>query len=248
MELTVLGASGSYPTAHSACSGYLVTADGYHLWMDAGNGTLSALQRHIDYRDVDAVVLSHAHPDHCADIYPFFFALLFAELGRAIPVLTPSGVRSRLEHLIGEDSRARFRSMLDWQELAPGARYEAGPFVLDTFDAAHSIANNTVRLTADGATLCYSGDTGPNEHLAVAAREADLFLCEASWIESQRGLMEPIHLTAGEAGSAAREAGAKRLMLTHLWADNDRDVVMSEASESFEGDIVLAESMGTVKV
>lgn len=240
MDLTVLGCSGSYPDERTACSGYLLRQDGYTVYMDAGNGTLHALQKAISYRDVDAVVLSHAHPDHCADMYPFFYALLFAELGRTVPVVTAPGVRAKLEALVGADSIDRFRSLMAWHELSPGDVTELGPFRLEAFDAAHSIVNDTYRITADGRTLCYSGDTGPNPHLARAAAGADLFLCEASWLEEHRGLMAPIHLTAGEAGEAARAAGVGRLILTHIWPENDLARVREEAAATYGGDIELA--------
>lgn len=248
MELTVLGSSGSYPTATNPCSGYLLRAEGVTVWMDAGNGTLVELQKHAAIADVDAVVLSHVHPDHCADLYPFFFAILFADLGRAVPVLTPPGVRARLEHLIGEDSRERFARLFDWRELRPGDRHRLGPLDIEVFDAAHSVSNNTLRIEHQDRVLCYSGDTGPNEHLAAAARDADLFLCEASWSEAQRGIMEPIHMTASEAGAAARDAGAGRLLLTHLWADNDPATMVEQAAGAYDGAIALATDAGTVEV
>src|SRR5687767_4400840 len=72
MELTVLGACGTYPGPGGACSGYLLQHEGFNLWMDAGHGTLSELQKHIPVSEVDAVFLSHAHPDHFVDMYPFF--------------------------------------------------------------------------------------------------------------------------------------------------------------------------------
>lgn len=248
MDLTILGGSGSYPSATAACSGYLVRHDGYNVWMDAGNGTMVSLQQHIGYRDVDAILLSHVHPDHCADMYPYFFAILFAQLARAVPVLTPPGVRARLESLIGEESRQRWRALLDWREISPGTVTEVGPLRLEVYDAAHSAPNNTMRLSADGKVLCFSGDTGPNENLAVAARDADLFLCESSWTNEQKGIMEPIHLTASEAGEAARAAGADRLMLTHIWPENDRGVIREQAGAIFDGPMTFAVETGSVTV
>jgi ribonuclease BN (tRNA processing enzyme) len=248
MELTVLGASGSYPTASSACSGYLLRAEGYTVWMDAGNGTLGELQKHIGLREVDAIVLSHAHPDHCADLYPFFFALLFPEPDEPIPVFAPPGVRDRLAALIGDDTRDRWNTYLGWMALSPGDVDEAGPFRLEAFEAAHSIDNNTLRIEHDDRTLCYSGDTGPNPHLAVAARDADLFLCEASWSNEQSGIMGPVHLTAGQAGEAAAEAGARRLMVTHMWADNDHSVMREQAAATYGGPVELAVETTTTSV
>lgn len=245
MDLTVLGANGTYPTKGGACSGYLVRHDGYALWMDAGNGTLARLQEHVAIREVDSVFLSHAHPDHCADIYPFFYAILLDP--KRVPVYAPPGVLDRLITLIGEDSRDAFTTLLDWRVLAPGDVLEAGPFTLEAFESVHTTENATVRARADGRVLCFSGDTGPNPHLARAAREADLFLCEASWLDSDAAAA-PIHLRAREAGEAAREAGAARLVLTHVWPRNDLSRTRAEAGEAYGADVELALELGTAPV
>jgi ribonuclease BN (tRNA processing enzyme) len=142
--------------------------------------------------------------------------------------------------LIGDDSKKEFGQLFKWHPLGPGDTDETGPFRFEVFNAAHSIENATVRVTAGGRTLCYSGDTGPNPELAKAARGADLFLCEASWLEKDEGIMAPIHLRATEAGAAARDAGVERLMLTHIWPRNPLDQVREETSRTFDGTIELA--------
>lgn len=238
MELTVLGADGTYPRAHSACSGFLVQEDGFTLWMDAGNGTLSLLQDHIEMSEVDAIFLSHAHVDHCADAYPFFYQTLNTR--KPVPVYAATCVQDNMTPLIGDDSKSDFAELFQWHPLGPGDTDEAGPFRLEVFNAAHSIENATVRISADGRTLCYSGDTGPNADLAKAASGADLFLCEASWLERDDGLMAPIHLRATQAGAAARDAGVERLMLTHIWPRNPLDQVREETSSTFDGTIEFA--------
>ena len=238
MDLTILGADGTYPRAHSACSGYLLQHDGFNLWMDAGNGTLSFLQEHIALDQIDAIFVSHAHVDHCADIYPFFYQLINTR--KTVPLYAASCVYDNLKPLIGSGSQQDFADLFEWHLLHAGDAADAGPFRLNVFNAAHSIENATVRIQADGRTLCYSGDTGPNPELAVAARGADLFLCEASWLEQDEGLMEPIHLKAAEAGAVAREADIERLMLTHVWPRNPLDRVREEASRTFDGTIEFA--------
>ena len=238
MELTVLGADGTYPRAHSACSGYLLEQDGFRLWMDAGNGTLSFLQEHIELDQVDAIFVSHAHVDHCADIYPFFYQLI--NTGKVVPLYAASCVQETMDPLIGDDSRSKFSELFEWHLMKSGDVDEAGPFRFEVFNAAHSIENATVRIQAGDKTLCYSGDTGPNADLARAARGADLFLCEASWLEKDEGLMAPIHLKAAEAGAAAREAGVERLMLTHIWPRNPLDRVREECASAFDGTIEIA--------
>lgn len=246
MELTVLGCSGSYPTARAQCSGYLVQQDGFSLWMDAGNGTMGELQQHIGLQDVGAVVLSHAHPDHCADMYPFFYSVLFE--GEPRDVYAPPGVMEKLDSLIGDDSKEQFRQRLRWHALSPGDRQEIGPFVVDVFDSKHSSRNNTMRIAAGGRTLCYSGDTGPNTALAEAAAEADAFICEASWLDEQKGIMGPIHMTAGETGEAAARADCGRLIVTHVWPSNDLSRIREQAAAHFDGPIDLAVDLKTVTV
>jgi ribonuclease BN (tRNA processing enzyme) len=246
VELTVLGADGTYPRPRSACSGYLLQHDGFSLWMDAGNGTLSFLQEHIEMSEIDAVFISHAHVDHCADIYPFFYALLNER--RTVPLYTAPRVRDKLEWLIGQDSRDEFGELFDWTVLEPGDVTEVGPFRLEAFDAAHSTANVTLRAQTDGKTFCYSGDTGPNPELVRAARGADLFLCEASWLEKDEGLMPPIHLKAAEAGQAASEADVGHLMLTHVWPINPLNQIREEASTTFSGTIEFARDVRRTKI
>jgi ribonuclease BN (tRNA processing enzyme) len=223
VELTVLGADGTFPRARSACSGYLLRQDGFNLWMDAGNGTLAFLQEHIPMADVHAIFISHAHVDHCADVYPFFYQLLNEP--RKVPLYTAPRVQDKLGSLIGGDSKEQFKALFDWIVLETGDVADIGPFRFEAFNAAHSTANVTARIQAGGKTMCYSGDTGPNPDLANAARDADLFLCEASWLERDKGLMDPIHLQASETGAAARDAGAHRLVLTHVWPVNPLDQI-----------------------
>jgi ribonuclease BN (tRNA processing enzyme) len=97
LSVTVLGCDGSYPGPGGACSGYLVRGGGVTLWLDAGSGTMANLQRHVALDDVDAVVVSHEHPDHWTDLEAFYAACAYV-IGRSgIPVYAPSGLE-RLTH------------------------------------------------------------------------------------------------------------------------------------------------------
>jgi ribonuclease BN (tRNA processing enzyme) len=124
--------------------------------------------------------------------------------------------------------------------MEPGAQTDLGPFRLRAFDSVHSAPNLTVRVEANGRSLCYSGDTGPNPHLVEAAYGTDVFLCEASWQSDTEVGFGPIHLRAPEAGRAARDAGAGRLLLTHLWPRLDAERTRAEAAAEFGGPAELA--------
>lgn len=234
MELIVLGASGTYPTRHMPCSGYLLRHEGYTIWMDAGNGTLMHLQEHVAIDDLDAVWISHTHPDHCADLYPFYYRMLIT--GRRVPFYTPPGARERLSTLSG--SPERFASLPLWHEVAPGESVQAGPFTLRAWEARHSVPTNIVRASAGGRTLTYSGDTAPCDALVEAADGTDLFLCESSWLTPQPE--DAIHSTAEQTGAAARAAGAQRLVLTHIWPHLDHTVVRETASDAYGAAAELA--------
>lgn len=238
MRLTVLGACGTYPAAGGACSGYLVSHEGVSLWIDAGSGTLANLQGHAPLADVSAIVLSHMHADHFTDLYPFVYASTLTTGERTVPVFAPPNGADVFGRLLSPDGT--FPKILDWTPLEPGEEADLGPFRLRTFPSAHSIENLTLRIEAGGTVLCYSGDTGPHPALPRAAQGADLFLCEASWQDGESAIGEPIHLTARQAGRAAEEAGARRLVLTHIWPHYDLERSVEQAAEEFDGIVELA--------
>ena len=246
MKLTILGGHGTFPVPGGSCSGYLLEHEGFKLWMDAGNGTLGKLLQHWSFEDVDAIWISHAHADHAVDLYPFFYRML-GERGRRVPVLAPSGVPDRLASLIGADSLPSWRSVFDWRGVDPGDRTEIGPFTLEGSGAQHTSPNTVLRISADDRTLTYTGDTGPIDTLSEAARGSDVFLCEASWVDPAQ-VFQPIHLLASQAGTYARDAGVDRLILTHVWAQNDRDRVHEEAPAAFGGDVSLAFEIDPIEV
>lgn len=245
MKLTILGGHGTYPVAGGACSGYLLEQDGFKLWMDAGNGTFGKLQEHWAFEDIDAIWISHAHPDHSADLYPFFYRCLIE--GRRMPVFAPSGVREKLAALIGEDSKGFWYDLFEWQPVDPGTEATIGPWSVRGSGAQHSSPNTVLRMVAAGTTFTYTGDTGPHDDLVGAARDADLFLCEASWVDPSQ-VFEPIHLLASEAGSIAAAANVQRLALTHIWACNDPDRVVEEAAAHYDGPISLATAISEVTI
>lgn len=244
MELTVLGACGTYPGPGQACSGYLVQHNGYNLWMDAGNGTLANLQQHIPVTEVDAIFLSHAHPDHFVDVYPFFYALFNHPKRRnpQVPIYGPKMVQERMCRLLTRrDGKGDFDSILPWQTFEPGDSGDIGPFKVTGFESAHSCTNVAPRIEVDGAVLTYSGDTGVHPALDKAAENADLFLCEASWLEDENSIPEPIHLRSREAAEIATRAGAKQLVLTHVWPHNDMKKVYEQAAAAYKGPIEIAD-------
>lgn len=250
-RLVVLGSCGAWPEPGRACSGYVLEYAGFRIVIDLGYGTLGRLLDHIDSTaadGIDAVVITHKHPDHMLDLHGLFRARWFSGRdGVPIPVYAAEGVRERLIGL-EEDDDGAIDQVFTWHGL-PGKQYQLGPFRLDSWALPHFVPNAGVRFTADDIIVAYTGDTGPDPALAQLGRDADLFIVEASDRHQHRTTpadQPRMHLTARDAGEAGNAAGTRRLMLSHFWPGNDRELSRDAAGEVFAGEILLADEGLTV--
>ncbi len=239
MRVTVVGCAGSFPGPDSAASCYLLEAEGFRLVMDFGNGALGALQRHTELFGVDAICLSHLHADHCVDMGAYWVAREYAPDGAwpPIPVYGPPGTAERVAGFGGEDV-AKIQARFDFRDLAPGT-VEIGPFQVTADHVNHPVETFGFRVEQAGWSVAYSGDTGECDALVGLARDADLLLCEASFLDGP-DLPPDLHLTARQAAAHASRAGVGQLMLTHLVPWNDRQRTLAEATGTYHGPLSLA--------
>ncbi|KUJ64968.1 MBL fold metallo-hydrolase [Streptomyces albus subsp. albus] len=242
MKLTVVGCSGSFPSAESACSSYLVEADGFRLLLDMGNGALGELQRYCGLYDLDAVLLSHLHPDHCIDMCGYFVARYYRFDGgraHAIPVYGPAGTERRLvrayDDVPDDDCMSE---VFDFRTLTPGS-FALGPFTVRVARVCHPVEAFGFRVEHGGRSLVYSGDTGPCQALRELAEGADLFLCEAAFTHGKEDIPD-LHLNGRQAGEHAEAAGVRNLVLTHIPPWTDPQVNQRDAQEVFNGPVELA--------
>lgn len=233
MKLTVIGCQGAYPGKNQATSGYLLEYGALKILLDCGSGVLSLLQNYIGLPELDAVVLSHYHADHCADVRCLQYAAM-------IDIQT--GRRERPLEIWGPGEAER----LSWQAYCTGRSYldipgfSIGALRLTVHANVHEIPSYAVRIEdADGRSLVYSGDTGYYGELAEFARDASVFLCESSLYAAQRSRVEG-HLCADEAGLLARDANAGLLCLTHLPHYGRPAQLAEEAGEFYSRRILLA--------
>jgi ribonuclease BN (tRNA processing enzyme) len=239
MELTIVGCAGSFPGPDSPASCYLIEAEGFRLLVDLGSGALGPLQRYCDLDQVDAVLLSHLHADHCLDLCGYSVARLYHPGGPRprLPVYAPAGAAERMAAALGGEGTG-MTDAFEFRTLAPGT-LQIGPLRVTAAHMNHPVETFGFRLDHAGATLAYSADTGPCDELVELAAAADVLLCEASFLDAP-GLPEDLHLTASQAGAAAARAGVGRLVLTHLVAWNDREASRAEAAAVFGGELGLA--------
>jgi ribonuclease BN (tRNA processing enzyme) len=215
MRLTVLGCAGSFPGPESACSAYLVEAEGFRLLVDFGSGSLSALQRYAGLLSVDAILLTHLHCDHMIDACSYVVVRRYAPGGPLppLPVYAPPSAAERIAAAYSTDGEP-VDDVYTFYALQPGT-FPIGPFAVTVDRVNHPVETYGVRIEHGGAALAYSSDTAPCEALLRLAQGVDVFLCEASYLD---GVDNPpdLHLTGREAGEAATKADVGRLLLTHL--------------------------------
>jgi ribonuclease BN (tRNA processing enzyme) len=238
--MTTIGCSGSFPGPDGPASCYLVQAAGFRLVLDLGNGALGALQRHCGLFDVDAICLSHQHADHCLDMCGYSVARTHHPDGPRprIPVYGPAHTAERLTRALGLVPGTGMTDAFDFVTLTPGT-IEIGPLRVTVARMSHPVETFGFRLEHGGTSVAYSADTGPSAALVGLARDADVLLCEASFVDGP-DLPPDMHLTGRQAGEHAARAGAGRLVLTHLVAWNDQERTMAEAASAFDGPLCLA--------
>jgi ribonuclease BN (tRNA processing enzyme) len=247
MSVTVVGCAGSFPGPASPASCYLLSAEHggrrWHVVMDLGGGALGALQRHADPMLLDAVLLSHLHPDHCLDLTGLHVMRTHHPRGAArdrLDVFAPPGAADRLARAYGVEAASSVEDAYRFHALADRETFSVGPFSVEPFAVRHPVAAFGFRVGAGSATLAYTGDTDSCDALVPLMTEADLVLADSAFVEG-RDTARGVHLTGRRAAQAAVDAGGvRRLMLTHIPAWNDPEACRAEAAEVWPGIVEVA--------
>ena len=233
-SLTVLGSCGAWPEPGRACAGFLLEYDGFRVVLDLGYATLPRLLAYCPSGEVDAVIVTHQHPDHCVDVSALARVRYYEAPDAApIPLYCPPGVLGVLRAL---EPRPDPATVFDVQDLQAG---QVGPLRLETVLLPHYVTNLGVRLSAPGVSVAYTGDSGPSPDLVRLAAGADLLIADAT-LQGASPTTQPRYvMTAAEAAGGA--TGARRLLLTHFWPGSDRSKSVAEARQFFDGEVIAAE-------
>lgn len=212
LRLHVLGSDGTYAGPGGACSGYLVETATHRVWIDAGPGTLARLQRHASLTDIDALVISHEHPDHCGELPVLRNALRYVLEASGLPVITTEGTRQIVDDLTGGAAPT-----FDWDVVEGGDERQVGDLRIRFVTTDHPVETLAVRIDHDGGSLVYTADTGPGLDGSLLDPDGsgiDALLVEVSLDEDQAGVVA--HLTAAEAAQLAIDSGARSVIVTHV--------------------------------
>lgn len=242
MKLTFLGVNGPYPAADGATSGYLVHHGQTRLLLDMGSGTLAALCRYTAPEQLTAVLLSHWHYDHSSDMLPLIYRMesLMAQGVEPLDVYAPVDEGALVRQALMKSPAFRVHDVKSGDTLA------LADIQVQVGEARHPVPAVMYRLSAAGRSLCYTGDTNVVEGMADFARDCDLLLVDglfpaAAWSEGKP------HLSGLLAAKLAQDAGAGRVIITHLSPAIDPVGLLAEA-RSVRPDAQLAERFASCEV
>jgi ribonuclease BN (tRNA processing enzyme) len=259
MRLTILGRSPARPNPGEACAGYLVEGGGSRVLLDVGPGVVAQLLRRNTPDELDAVVISHMHTDHCLDLVTLRYSYPWVDVAKKrLLVIVPPGATAQLSELaLGAGYSNFFDKSFTFVEHDGTAPIEVGNLCLEPDQTQHYVPTWGFRITARGEgedsrrVLGYSADAGPCDALPRIADDADLFLCEAalrSLDEDDAAPESRGHLMPGEAAAVAAGAGARRLLLTHIPLQDGGEWALGQARAAYSGDLAIAEPLKTYEV
>ncbi|MBV8067608.1 MAG: MBL fold metallo-hydrolase [Candidatus Eremiobacteraeota bacterium] len=234
------------PRPGEASSCYLIRAGETALLFDLGSGAFAKLQLAIDYRRVDAIVISHMHADHFFDVVPFRYALKYGHLPfeqRLALWLPPGGKRSlgALRRAVSTDAPEDFfDSLFVVREYDPGETLTVRGVSIRFRQTRHYVDAYAIRAQSGERSITYSADTAPCDAVVELARATSLFLCETALGVGVEDANDRGHSSAKEAGTMAQRAQAERLLLTHYPAAVAPQSLVHAAKQHFSGRVDAA--------
>lgn len=221
MRLTILGNNGPFPAPGGATSGYLVMANGAAVALDLGSGCLSRLTACTPPEKLTALLLTHWHYDHCADVLPLIYRLE-ACAQQHLHIYAPMDENALVRTAVQQCTK------IILHDVVPGDVLSLDDLTVTAFEGRHPVPALMYRITDGRRTLCYTGDTNTTDDLAAFAQDADLLLADGlfptgTWAEGKP------HLSSAHCAQLAQQAGAKKLVITHLNPFIDPETLLKEA-------------------
>ncbi|PID01658.1 MULTISPECIES: MBL fold metallo-hydrolase [unclassified Sporosarcina] len=237
MNIIPLGIWGGYPKANSATSSFLIEHEGFHCLFDCGSGVLSSLQNYITLDQLDAVVISHYHADHIADIGSLQYSRLIQyyldQPSPVLPIYSHAQDKEQFEKL-------SYKNQTQGIEIQEDQSVQIGPFTVTFCPTIHPVYCLAMKFTVEGTSVVFTADTEWSDKLVTFSQHADIVFCEANLYEEHLG-KSPGHMAGSQAGTLAQQAEVGQLVLTHLPHHGDINEILNEARKTFSGLVEIAE-------
>lgn len=236
MRVTVLGFQSPYPGPNGATPGYLVETESARLLLDCGSGVLSVLNRFMPLYELDALLLSHYHHDHIADVGVLQYGLMVHQIfgdrdpNQPLPVYAPALPNTEANRLPYKQATAFF-------PVEEQTKLTIGDVAIDFLRTDHGNGDPcyAMRLASKGKVLVYGADSGPGTNWEGFANDADLFICEGTYLERTKPKTANGHLSVRQAAELAEGLGCRSLLITHLFHTYRQEEVEKEASAYMRG-------------
>lgn len=243
MEITILGFWGGYPYNNEGTTSFLIQSEGYSLLLDAGSSTLIQLEKVIDPLELDAVILTHYHHDHIADLGVLQYM-------RQLKPIEKIEELSIFGHQEDENAfkRLTLEGVTKGYSYNPEKELEIGPFQITFLKTVHPVICYAMRIVEKrtGKVFVFTGDTGYFDELIPFSKEADVLITDTYFLEGHEN--HHAHLTSKETGNIAREANVKRLVLSHLKQDIDLELLLSQTKKYLNKDIPVELAKTQLKI
>lgn len=236
LKIIPIGVWGGYPNKNEATSSFLIEQDGFRCLVDCGSGVLGAVQNYTELRELDAVIISHYHPDHVADIGVLQHA---AMVGMQLKEWdTPLYIYAHDKDL-EEFNKLSYKGVTKGRVIKASDTLELGPWQVTFCETIHPVYCLAMRFTANDRTVVFTADTAWKEELVDFSRGADLLVAESNLYEKYIGIIGG-HMSGSQAGKLAEQAGAKQLLLTHLPQYGELNDILEAAKSSYSGNVEFA--------
>lgn len=244
MDITTIGIWGGYPNKNEATSSFLIEQDGFRCLIDCGSGVLAAVQNYTELRDLDAVIITHYHPDHIADIGVLQHA---AMVGMQLKEWnTPLPIYGHNRDVAGFESLS-YKGVTEGRELDVSEPVQIGPWEVSFCETVHPVYCLALKFTSNGTSAVFTSDTAWKEELVDFAAEADFIAAESNLYEKYIGIIQG-HMSGRQAGELAARAGVKQMVLTHLPQYGELGEILQAAKTAFTGPVEFAEIGKTYRI
>lgn len=245
-SLFIVGNRAGSPGPDGAASGYVVTIEEKNILVDCGPGVIATLASKGLLDRIDAVIVTHKHADHSADLPAYAYHQAFPTPQPRIPMYVPTGFGEYVEALDAvhgiptlKDLKSPIAAQFEITEVEPGSSFEVMGVQVDTVRALHPVPCLSLRFPQAG--LVYTSDTAKTNDLVGLATNAKLLLSEATYASSDgMDFSAHGHMSGFEAGDLATEAGAGHLVLTHMEDYRCYEETVANAASRFVGPISVA--------